>query len=190
MAKVVMPLLSAEASGKIADTMVYFPWKGRNVVRRWVTPTNPRSAGQKKIRTMLAAVGKNLAVMSTASPVGAIITVIRAVTPAGMIWNAHFTQQSVDHIKTLANWTDLLSEYTNAVIPCTEFALAATTLGMAALLTGDNFSEEVAPGMQLFLGAYAAYKLALCTARSAYTEFPTAWSTATITNFAGDYTTA
>jgi len=72
MAKVVMPLLSAEASGKIADTMVFFYWKGRNVVRRWVTPTNPRSAGQKNIRTRLAAMGKNLAAMVTASPYAAL----------------------------------------------------------------------------------------------------------------------
>jgi len=190
MAKVVMPLLSAEASGKIANTMVFFYWKGKNVVRRWVTPTNPRSAAQKLIRTRLAAVGKNLAAMLTASPYAAIVTLIRAVTPANQIWNAYFVKQTVDYIKSNTAFTDLLSEYTNAIIPCTEFELAATTLGMATMLTGDTYDEEVTPGFQLFLGAYAAYKLALCGAVCAYTEFPTAWSTGAVTNFAKDYTTA
>jgi len=190
MAKVVMPLLSAEASGKIADTMVFFYWKGRNVVRRWVTPTNPRSAAQKNIRTRLAAMGKNLAAMVTASPYAAIVTLIRAATPANQIWNAYFVKQTVDFIKSNTAFTDLLSEYTNAIIPCTEFELAATTLLMATMLTGDTYDEEVSPGFQLFLGAYAAYKLGLCGAVCAYTEYPTAWITGTVTNFAKDYTTA
>ena len=190
MAKVVMPLLSAEASGKIADTMVFFYWKGKNVVRRWVTPTNPRSASQKLIRTRLAAMGKNLSAMITASPYAAIVSLIRAVTPANNIWNAYFVQQTIDYIKSNTAFTDLLSEYTNAIISCTEFEKAATSLGMATMLTGDTYDEQVSPGFQLFLGAYAAYKLALCGATCAYTEFPTSWATETVTSFAMDYTAA
>ena len=41
MAKVDGPLLSLEARGKVADAIVFFPWKGRHVVRQWLKPTNP-----------------------------------------------------------------------------------------------------------------------------------------------------
>ncbi len=46
MAKVKAPLFSFGASGKIADALVYFPWKGLNVVRSWVKPSNPKSTDQ------------------------------------------------------------------------------------------------------------------------------------------------
>ena len=35
--------MSMSASGKIADAIVYFTWKGRNVVRQWLVPANPQS---------------------------------------------------------------------------------------------------------------------------------------------------
>lgn len=44
------PLLSFGASGKIADTLVHFTWKGLNVVREHVIPANPRTAAQQTQR--------------------------------------------------------------------------------------------------------------------------------------------
>jgi len=190
MAKLVMPLLSGEAGGKFADTMVYFYWKGRHVVRRWVVPSNPRSANQKRIRTNLAAMGKNLKAIITTGDAVAIETLIRAKTPANMIWNAHFCKQTVDYIKTPANYTTLLSDHTNAIIPFTEFRLAALTLGMETIVSDTIYDKDVTPGFQLFMGAYAAYKLGLCGATSSYTAYPTNWTTETITNFATDYVKA
>lgn len=46
MAKLKAPLLSFGASGQIAKTVVYFPWKGLNVARKHVIPANPNSSGQ------------------------------------------------------------------------------------------------------------------------------------------------
>lgn len=46
MAKLKAPLLSLAASGKLADTLVYFPWKGLDVVRQYVIPANPRTTPQ------------------------------------------------------------------------------------------------------------------------------------------------
>lgn len=46
MAKLTAPLFSFGASGKIADSLVYFPWKGLDAVRQYVIPANPRSADQ------------------------------------------------------------------------------------------------------------------------------------------------
>lgn len=53
MAKVKGPLLSIRASGKIADTLVYFPWKGVNAVRSYVVPANPNTADQQTQRGYL-----------------------------------------------------------------------------------------------------------------------------------------
>lgn len=46
MAKLNAPLFSFTASGKLADALVFFTWKGLNVVRQYVTPSNPKSDDQ------------------------------------------------------------------------------------------------------------------------------------------------
>jgi len=60
MAKLNAPLFSFRASGKLANALVYFGWKGLNVVRSYVVPTNPDTTLQQTQRgyltTMVAAV--------------------------------------------------------------------------------------------------------------------------------------
>jgi hypothetical protein len=46
MAKVNAPLFSFNAAGKIAKALVYFGWKGLDVVRSYVIPANPKTAAQ------------------------------------------------------------------------------------------------------------------------------------------------
>ncbi len=55
MAKVKGPLFSLSASGQIAKTLVYGDWKGIDVVRKYVIPANPRTAGQQQQRAYFAA---------------------------------------------------------------------------------------------------------------------------------------
>jgi len=55
MAKLNGPLFSFRATGAIAKTLVYFGWKGLNVVRSYVVPANPKSALQVAQRTLLTA---------------------------------------------------------------------------------------------------------------------------------------
>jgi len=50
MAKLKAPLFSLGASQKLGDALVYFPWKGLNVVRQYVIPTNPQTAAQQTHR--------------------------------------------------------------------------------------------------------------------------------------------
>lgn len=54
MATVRTPLLSFDASGQLGKTLVYFPWKGLDVVRSYVIPANPNTAGQQAQRTLMA----------------------------------------------------------------------------------------------------------------------------------------
>ena len=53
MAKLKGPLFSLGASQKLADTLVFFPWKGLNVVREYVIPSNPKTTKQTTQRGYL-----------------------------------------------------------------------------------------------------------------------------------------
>jgi len=46
MAKLKGPLFSLGASQQLGKTLVYFGWKGLDVVREYVIPSNPRTTGQ------------------------------------------------------------------------------------------------------------------------------------------------
>lgn len=53
MAKVIAPLFSFGASGKLADALVFFPFKGLNAVRSYVVPANPNTAAQQAQRSYM-----------------------------------------------------------------------------------------------------------------------------------------
>lgn len=55
MAKLKAPLFSLGASGALGKSIVYFGWKGLDVVREYVIPTNPKSAGQLTQRGYMTA---------------------------------------------------------------------------------------------------------------------------------------
>lgn len=44
--------MSLDASGKLANAVVFSKWKGRNYIRSWVKPANPKAAGQVAVRSM------------------------------------------------------------------------------------------------------------------------------------------
>lgn len=50
MAKVNAPLFSFNATGKLANSLVYFGWKGLDAVRSYVIPANPNTAAQQTQR--------------------------------------------------------------------------------------------------------------------------------------------
>ncbi len=51
MAKLKAPLLSLGATGQLAKTLVFFPWKGINAVREYVIPANPNTTLQQTQRS-------------------------------------------------------------------------------------------------------------------------------------------
>ncbi|GAI23270.1 unnamed protein product, partial [marine sediment metagenome] len=55
MAKVKAPLFGFGASGAIGKALVYFGWKGIDVVREYVVPVNPKSTKQVAQRNLLTA---------------------------------------------------------------------------------------------------------------------------------------
>ena len=194
MAKVTMPLMSAEASGKLADAIVFFTWKGYNVVRSWTIPTNPRDVDQKIVRQKLAACGKNTTKMnpiSAALPNACkMIQLLKGVTPAGSIWNAYFVGTIMDQVKsenTFTTLSDALFNGTAAALTC--WQTSATGLGFEAL-TGVAFATEISPELQLFMGGYGAYLLELSGSTYVYNDYPSNWTEGKIEAFATDYYTS
>lgn len=59
MATVQGPLMSMEASGKLAGAIVFGKWKGRPTVRSLVTPANPKTAAQTAVRALTSFCGAN-----------------------------------------------------------------------------------------------------------------------------------
>lgn len=55
MAKLKAPLLSLGATQQLGKTLVYFPWKGLNVVREYIIPANPKTSGQTTQRGYITA---------------------------------------------------------------------------------------------------------------------------------------
>jgi len=55
MAKLKAPLLSLGASGAIGKAIVFFNWKGLDVAREYVVPSNPQTTGQTTQRDYLTA---------------------------------------------------------------------------------------------------------------------------------------
>lgn len=52
MAKVTGPLLSLDARGSVASTIVFSSWKGINYVRQRVIPTYSNTTAQSKVRAL------------------------------------------------------------------------------------------------------------------------------------------
>jgi hypothetical protein len=53
-ARVTGPFLSVDASGTVYDLLTASIWKGRNYLRGFFRPTNPKTAAQFAVRTELA----------------------------------------------------------------------------------------------------------------------------------------
>ncbi len=160
MAKVEGPLFSLEARGKIGNAMVFFPWKGRNVVRKWLKPTNPRDIDQKLIRQKLAAVGQTIGKIlgvSAAVPNGSYaVQEWKDITPAGQIWNAHITSKALTQLASDAKWI-LFSASIAGADELVTWQSCALDLGMPTLYaTQDAYATDVPPEEQLAAVAFAA----------------------------------
>jgi len=56
MAKLKGPLFSLGASGQLGKALVFFGWKGLDVVREFITPSNPKSTNQTTQRGYMSSV--------------------------------------------------------------------------------------------------------------------------------------
>jgi len=187
MAKVVAPLGSFSASGKIGKSLVFFSHLGRNVVRGLVTPANPQSVTQGDSRLLLGALGR--ATRAVINP-SAALTDVKTVTPAGQTWVSYLITNVINIFgsgqagvaalaaaktaQTATNWdsqgisvglTDLVIDYAGTV---------------KTLDTGDQLYAVAAHMMNVKASHPALF------ARAPYTTALASWSNANVISFVAD----
>lgn len=166
MAKVVLPLLSAEARGKIADALVFFPLAhavGGQPVRRWLTPHNPQSTAQGDSRLRTAAAGNITAIIVKD---GDYHAQLEAMMPAKKIWNAYFVERALGSAFSVINaaltaFSDLTEAYQTA------WDATAVTLAMEDTVLSYSTLVTISAGEKLYLAAQAAYLMGLACATTA-----------------------
>jgi hypothetical protein len=165
MAKVDGPLMSLEARGKIADAIVFFPWKGRHAVRQWLKPTNPMKTLQGYVRAALRAIGKEVKVIACVSKGSAVDSklyngIVAKVGP-GMNWNA-FHAQGLLKLFIVAGAFATTAFAANVAKYSTHGAKTAwdsqgTALGLVDNAFPYGYTTSISAGCQLFFGALAAF---------------------------------
>jgi len=200
MAKVEGPLFSMGARGKIADSIVFFPWKGKNVVRRWLKPTNPKSTAQGYVRCAMKAISKFVKRMVFINGGGAadcaIYQACTASAPAGTNWNAYAgygflnALQSAGHLAT-ASFVGFIDQYSTSLAESvrSSFEVAATALGMEDFAFAYGYTTNIPAGLQLYFGAISCYQNSIIGS-APYDTHPQSWDTADVGSFHGGMTAA
>lgn len=185
MAKTQGPLFSVSASGKLADSLVYFAWKGINVVRQWVIPVNKMSLTQGDQRIMLAGTGRAVGEIRPNSSFAQQLIDLGLI-PGGQTKQSFMVKYILDHYlmdaTTYAAELALLTGHAEADV----WGSAADTLG---LVDFDLDYAAIAPYNKA-LGLYLIAKTAnaLAFVGTPYTTAITSWVTADINGMLSDFT--
>ena len=176
MAKVKMPLMSGDARGKFGGVIVFSAWKGRQTVRKLVTPANPQSVDQVKTRNAMrvAAACQNWANRSTMHAPTQTTTDkarIMAITPSGFAWNGYFVESIIG--KGMIGYNAAVTAYTALTAPQkTAWDTAATAvtpdvLAVAQGITGGGAGTPMIAGEVWFIYQYGLSLIGLATTPSA-----------------------
>jgi len=138
LAKLKGPLFSLGASQQLGKTLVYFTWKGLNVVREYVVPSNPRTTAQQTQRGYLtAAVAKiHAAQAHDTHPLGA--TDISAYA----LWASVVQAATTWFNQVVRNWID---QKILAKIPCLWQHGSVTASSVTLKLMLFPFPQSSAP---------------------------------------------
>lgn len=192
MAKVTGPLFSMSASGKLGDAMVFFPWKGLNVVRQWVIPANKMSAPQGNQRVTLGGTGRAVGMINafvgvtTVIPAFAQQLITLNLIPAGQTKQSFLVKYIVDHyLSTVALFTAELAAY-SAHTSKAAFEASATTLGLVNFSLSYATQGTYAKGLGLYLIAKASSALGF--AGTPYITNINAWVTTDVAGMVTDFT--
>lgn len=192
MAKVTGPLMSMSATGKLANAIVYFPWKGLHVVREWLKPANPQSGAQGDQRVIAGALGRGTSVVHTTSDFAAEI---RAYMAAGLTWPSAIMKYMVDNVVNDGTaWVALVTEY-EAHTATAAFDTEAAALNLQEFdLDYKAMADLAAPGAILYcLAKFATNWELLGTKgfqRSPYTIALASWVEANIQSMVAEFAAA
>ena len=184
--------MSLSASGKVADTLVFGQWKGRNVVRQYIVPANPQSDAQGHVRAAMLAISKGVRAVENTSSGGSgdspLFLLFLNKAPAGLNWNAYISQLIMAACSDAGAFSSdlfaaLVTEY-GAMTPAAKTALdnGATTLGLTAHTFGYGYTTPMTAGFQLYLIAKAAY-LGAVSSQAPFNVDPADYTDANATAF-------
>ena len=109
MAKVTAPLMSMSASGKIADAIVFFTWKGRNVVRQWLKPSNPEASDQGDRRIIMGGTGRAMGKAVADAPFHTQLITLELI-PGGQTKQSYMVKYIIDnYISNATNYSTELA---------------------------------------------------------------------------------
>jgi len=193
MAKVESPLFSLSASGKVGDAIVFFTWKGKNVVRQWLKPANPQSTLQGFVRCSMKAISKWIAAVQNTNSGNTVDSVIyqaaTASVTSGLNWNAYLAQGLLNNLQSAgeyatASFNALVAEYSTSLASSVRAAFEAlgSTLGMAAFVYDYGYTTSIPAGLQLYFGAKACYNQGII-GTAEYSVDPVSWDTASVSAF-------
>jgi hypothetical protein len=187
MAKVIGPLYSIGASGKIADSMVFFAWKGINVVRQWLVPSNPQSANQGNVRVSLGGTGRAVGAIGAGSEFAQQLIDLGLI-PGGQTKQSYLVQYIINtFINDSTAYLAELSACTNHT-SYTAFEAAADDLYITEFDLDYATVDPYDKALGVYLIARAA--IALSFTGTPYTLALTAWVTASVDAMSSDFTTA
>lgn len=189
MAKVTGPLFSISASGKIADSIVYFGWKGVNVVRQWLKPTNKMSGDQGNRRVMLGGLGRAPKYIQKET---VYYNYALALAVAPQTWISAFVGYIMTHYFTSPAGVDAMHDELVATGLLGDWNSKAVAIGLTNFdLTYKTMDQSMSPPMQLYcLAKYAfdMYQLDnLKFAEAPYTATPTGWDASAIDDMIADF---
>ena len=188
MTKVVAPLGSFSASGKIGKSLVFFSHLGRNVVRGLVTPKNPKSEGQGDSRLLLGALGT--ATRAVVSP-SDWLSDADTVTPSGQTWVSQMVRTIISIYGTGTTGVAALNSAFDGH-SAGNWQTQAESLGLADFTIDYATSGEqtISAGAQLY--AIAAYTFNVKGSnpdlfdRAPYTTALSSWASSDVVDFVTD----
>lgn len=188
MTKVVAPLGSFSASGKIGKSLVFFSHLGRNVVRGLVTPSNPKSETQGDTRLLLGALGR--AAKAIVRPSDWLTDALTVVT-SGQTWNSDMIRGIIQLYGSGATGVAALNAAVDGHSATNWEAQAAsvglTDLEIAYAATGET--TITAGGMLYAIAAYTFQVKGSNPAlfdRAPYTTALASWDSADVVAFVAD----
>ena len=166
MAKVQGPLMSMQASGTYAGTLTFGTWKGRQVVRQRVDPSNPQSAGQESARNKLrlTAAAQAWANITTTKRSGETLTdknELISLSPSGQAWNGFLTKSIIGigdaNYTTIKTAYDALSGGNKTAWNTAALALSPPMPTVPQTTAGGGSTTALAAGELFYFYQYGLY---------------------------------
>jgi hypothetical protein len=185
MVKLGGPCHSLSASGKLADAIVFFSWKGIAVARQWVVPHNTKSTGQGDQRIMIGGTGRAAGKVRVDYSFAQQLIDL-ALVPGGQSKQSFLVKYVLDHYLTDATaYVAMLAEFTGHA-ESDVFGTAATALSIVDFDLDYATIAAYDKGLGLYLLAKTA--IALGFTGTPYTTALASWVTADINGMVSDFT--